>query len=135
MKHLLLTYGTLKKSHRNSALLDNQKYLGKAITKDKFRLFEINGNYKYPAMVSEPLYQVVGELYECTDKCMDYLDKLEGVNYGLYERRPILVKTETGEEAEAIAYFFLKETFDCDDAGPCWPKHDSHFFEELYEKP
>lgn len=135
MGHKVFVYGTLKKSGNNSPLLDGQKFLGKAVTKAAdFKLHEIKGgNYNYPALtrvdsstktISGEVpqgYQVYGEAYEVGDKCLAYLDYIEGVAVGLYSRQEIDVILDNGESIVAIAYFFEKSVEKCSHVGQCWP--------------
>ncbi|KAJ1688455.1 hypothetical protein LUZ63_019845 [Rhynchospora breviuscula] len=48
---------------------------------------------------------VSGELVSVSPRALAALDSFEGVPHGHYERRPVVVKTEDGKEAEAQAYF------------------------------
>ena len=121
----LITYGTLKSGFINEPLLSNEKFLGKAVlTESKFLLYEIHGNYAFPALVESKSgvgYQVYGELYEVSERCLEYLDMIEGVSHGLYARTPVKVLCEDGQEVEAIAYCFLRSTADLKSVGPVWP--------------
>jgi len=103
---LLFVYGTLKKGFDNHYLLSRYtKRLGKAITVEKFGMFEDSfGNYPY--LVFMPLNRVHGELYEVKQKeLMDKLDDFEGVPE-FYQRKKILIKSHHGVE-EAFVYIRL----------------------------
>jgi gamma-glutamylcyclotransferase (GGCT)/AIG2-like uncharacterized protein YtfP len=96
----------------------------------------------YPALVDETLAEVsgitaktriFGELYEVDDACMQELDKIEGTDRGLFERRDIALgeitmTTLPSDEAVwggltrkvAQAYFFKKKLAGAGDCGPLW---------------
>ena len=123
---LLYTYGTLRKGYQNEPLLADQKYIGKAVTVDAgFLLYEVRGNYTFPALVQSKTgegYQVFGELYDVSEKCLAYLDRIEGVAVGLYARTPIKVLVEDGRcEEGVIAYTFQRDTGDYKPIGQVWP--------------
>jgi len=113
---ILFTYGTLKRGFQNEPLLADQNFLGKAVlATPKWLLYEVRGNYSFPALVPGfDGYQVYGELYEVSDKCLAVLDRLEGVNVGLYARVFVEVLLSDGRLVEeVIAYRFLRDTKDC----------------------
>ena len=127
MGHKVFVYGTLRTSGVNGAVLEGQKFLGKAVTKDaKFKIYEVpSRNYDYPALVnSDEGYKVFGEAYEINDKCIDLLDKIEGVAHGLYSRQTVSVILETGEEVEVILYCYQRDLKGLEHVGPCWPMHE-----------
>lgn len=138
-KHLVFVYGTLKRGFSRSSALREQRYIGIARTEPKYGIFGYGG---YPALVDEALAEVsgivaskriFGELYEVDDACMQELDKIEGTDKGLFERRDIALGEITmtslpTDEAVwggltrkvAQAYFFKKKLTGAGDCGPLW---------------
>jgi len=138
-KHLVFVYGTLKRGFSRSSALREQRYIGIARTEPKYGMFGYGG---YPALVDEPLAEasgvtaknrIFGELYEVDDSCMQELDKIEGTDRGLFERRDvslgeITMTTLPSDEAVwgsltrkvAQAYFFKKKLAGAGDCGPLW---------------
>jgi gamma-glutamylcyclotransferase (GGCT)/AIG2-like uncharacterized protein YtfP len=122
----LFTYGTLKKGFTNEPLLGDQEYIDKAVLTDAgWLLYEVQGNYVFPALVAtEGIYgyQVYGELYDVSDRCLAYLDQLEGVARGLYVRTFVKVLLPDGRLVEeVIAYRYLQSTAECEPVGSVWP--------------
>src|SRR5688572_23742518 len=112
-RHLVFTYGTLKKGFNNEPMLEDQNYLGKAVITDSlYRLYAVSdGPYPYPALIpdNEKGYPVYGELYEVGDLCLKYLDKLEGVAVELYKRIFVKVALTDGRLLnDVLAYQFCR---------------------------
>lgn len=138
-KHLVFVYGTLKRGFSRSSALREQRYIGIARTEPKYGMFGYGG---FPALVDETLAEasnvtaknrIFGELYEVDDACMQELDKIEGTDRGLFERRDIALgeitmTTLPSDEAVwggltrkvAQAYFFKKKLAGAGDCGPLW---------------
>lgn len=138
-KHLIFVYGTLKKGFvRHRALLD-QSYIGIAKTEPKYGMYGYGG---YPALVDKDLAEqsgltaekrLFGELYEVDDTCIQELDKIEGTDRGLFERREIslgeitMTSLPTDEAVwigltrkVAQTYFFKKKLSGAADCGFLW---------------
>src|SRR5689334_8617863 len=81
----LFIYGTLKRGGSNHAFLAGQHFLGPARTVPGFALYSLGD---YPGMVRAPgdTAGVTGELWVVDDACLAELDRLEGLDEGLYER-------------------------------------------------
>lgn len=81
----VFVYGTLKRGGSNHALLAGQQFLGEARTVPGYTLHSLGD---YPGMVrsADASHDVTGELWLVDDACLQQLDKLEGVDEGLYER-------------------------------------------------
>ena len=126
----LLAYGSLKRGFLNEPLLADQKFLGKCVIADPdYKLYEIHGNFVFPALVAAKEagtgYQVYGELYDVSEKCLTVLDRLEGVSVGLYERTFVKVVLPDGRVEEGvIAYRFLRDLGAAEHVGPVWPMSD-----------
>ena len=99
----LFVYGTLMKGEGNHDLMRDASYKGKFKTQGKWGLINI-GNF--PALVPYSL-EVEGELYEVDDTQLAMIDRLEGVDAGMYQRRTInIYDMETNEHVEADTYIW-----------------------------
>ena len=111
MTSIFFVYGTLKSNHWNNDVLGDSKFLGNAITKDKFLLTTVGFPYLIPenahtAAVGHPTLPTLGEMYQvCSEEVEASLDALEGVEYGHYKRQTIEVKClDTGIILPALTY-------------------------------
>jgi len=122
---LVFVYGTLKKGFINEPFLADQKFLGRAVLfEPKYRLYEVTGNYKFPALVEVEHggYPVYGEVYDVSDVCLGYLDRLEGVELGLYKRTLSQVRLEDGRLLEGVTiYTYCRKLIGADHIGQVWP--------------
>lgn len=114
---LYFTYGTLMRGERNEHLLEGARYIGKAATKPKYKLFRINGNFPFPAIIDEGGTAVCGELYEVPISALPGMDRMEG-HPNFYRRQPIEIDTVVYDnydgtlDSEVVAYFFVdKKSF------------------------
>lgn len=100
----LFVYGTLKKGRSNhETFLSNAKFEGVAkTTKSIWGLMDLGA---YPAMTYGTM-QVEGEMYSVTDLEMARIDRLEGLEWGLYERDMIHVDVDD-VTYDCYAYFML----------------------------
>lgn len=117
-------YGTLKQGHVNNPLLADQEFLGPAYTaENRFRLYEERKyRYPFPCLVeAEDGHKVYGELYTIGESGLRVLDRLEGVDQGLYKRAQIKAVNVHGEEVDAITYVYLQSTEGLVSCGKCWP--------------
>lgn len=102
----IFVYGTLKQGFPNSYLLKDSTYIGKAITVDKFCMYDLGA---FPAVADTPkISKIEGEVYEIDKATLISLDMLEGYP-NLYTRTLINVKTEKGVMA-AIVYVASNST-------------------------
>ena len=138
-KHLIFVYGTLKRGFVRYSALREQRYIGIACTEPKYAMFGYGG---FPALVDQTLAEasnvtaekrIYGELFEVDDACVQELDKIEGTDRGLFERRdvalgPVTMTSLPSDEAVwnslgrkvAQAYFFKKNVNGCADCGSLW---------------
>ena len=136
---LLFVYGSLKQGFNRHNVLREQKYIGIAKTEPKYAMFGYGG---YPALVDQTLAKnsnvtadgsIFGELYEVDDTCMVDLDRIEGVDKGLFERKEIDLMSITMAGLpvtddvwkrivgkKAVAYFFKLKLNGAGDCGPLW---------------
>lgn len=98
----IFVYGTLKRGFSNHRELSGQVFIGPARTIPGFQLVDIGG---YPGLVSCPTDQqgVAGELWAVDAAGLVRLDQFEGVDTGLYVRKPVPLQAGAGP---AEAYFF-----------------------------
>jgi gamma-glutamylaminecyclotransferase len=106
-KQIVFVYGTLKRGFGNHHLLNGSKFIGQALTKEKYALY-VSG---IPFVIeSEPVSQISGEVYEVDQKTLARLDRLEG-HPDWYCRKMVYVSgntNESGESLKAWIYFFPK---------------------------
>lgn len=99
----LFVYGTLMKGESNNSFMNTAEYKGKYKTEDKWGLVNLG---HFPALVPYSV-EVEGELYEVDTETLARIDRLEGVETGLYQRRTInIYDMETGEHVEADTYIW-----------------------------
>ena len=114
---MLFIYGTLKRGHSRGSALADQHYLGEARTRPCYRMYRVD---QYPALVhAEPGVKVEGELWDVKADCLVELDRIEGVDEGLYRRELIELEGD-GQEKSVEAYFYLPPTEGLEDCGRCW---------------
>ena len=121
MKHHLFIYGTLKRGYSRHDLLKGQIFLGEKRTTPNYRLYKCGS---FPALVDAakvdvelPGLSVQGELWDVDDNCLKVLDAIEGVETGMFERRPIRL---LGHEGQVEAYFYISSVKGLDDCGSSW---------------
>ena len=135
----MFIYGTLKRGFVRHYALREQRYIGIARTQPQYAMYGYGG---YPALVDKTLAEasgvnaenrIFGELYEVDDACVIELDKIEGTDKGLFERREIALGevTMTGLPTDdavwkalsnktAQAYFFKRKLNGDADCGQLW---------------
>ncbi len=72
--HKVFVYGTLKRGYGNHRLLEGSLFLGEALTKGEFTLYD--GGFPY--LKENGFSQIKGELYQVDDETFERLDHLEG---------------------------------------------------------
>jgi len=115
----LFIYGTLKRGGSNHLYLAGQRYLGPARTGPGFTLYSLGD---YPGMVRAPgdTAGVTGELWVVDDACLAELDRLEGLDEGLYERVDVLLApTHLADSAQT--YLYLRPHHGLAPLGSEWP--------------
>ena len=99
----IFVYGTLMKGESNHSMLSGADYLGNYRTQNKWGLISLGA---FPALVPHSV-AVEGELYEVDDDTLSKLDRLEGVEHGMYQRRTInIYDMNTNEHVEADTYIW-----------------------------
>jgi gamma-glutamylcyclotransferase (GGCT)/AIG2-like uncharacterized protein YtfP len=90
MSNLLFVYGTLKRGHQRSSLLQDQRFIGVANTLPIYKIFQYRG---YPALIPcDEGNRIYGELYEVSDSCIIDVDRVECVHEGLFVRKDIKIE-------------------------------------------
>lgn len=115
----VFVYGTLKRGGSNHLFLAGQKFLGSARTQPGFTLYSLGD---YPGMVRTPgdADGVTGELWSVDDATLAELDRLEGLDEGLYERIDVLLQPNP-HTPSAQAYVYLRSHDGLPPVGPTWP--------------
>jgi gamma-glutamylcyclotransferase (GGCT)/AIG2-like uncharacterized protein YtfP len=91
---ILFVYGTLKRGGRGNRWLANQRYIGEAVTEQRYRLYDLG---TYPGLVKDDVngLAVKGELWEVDDACLAELDDYEYAPE-LYTRERVAVPGVAG---------------------------------------
>ncbi len=115
----VFVYGTLKRGGSNHAFMQGQQFLGSARTAPGFTLYSLGDS---PGMVRAPgdTSGVTGELWAVDDACLAELDRLEGLDEGLYERVDILL-APGAVAASAQTYLYLRPHHGLAPLGDTWP--------------
>ena len=98
----VFVYGTLMKGQPNHYIMSDAKYEGKYKTDDRWGLINIGD---FPALVPHVL-AVEGEVYTVSKEVLARLDRLEGVDSGMYRRKYIYVFDEDGVKDEVHTYMW-----------------------------
>lgn len=105
----VFVYGTLLSGRSNHHILvEGQAKDGVPAVLADYALYQVTP--WYPGIVPKPGRKVLGEVYEVSPKLLTRLDRLEGVNVGLYRREPETVKTNDGRQIEAFVYVWNSGT-------------------------
>lgn len=113
----VFVYGTLKRGGALHRHLADQRFLGVAGTATDCRLYQLGW---YPGLVEDhDGSEIEGELWDVDDATLAILDEVEGVDEGLYERRPIRLKPPFDQE-HVLTYYYLGDVTGCADCGSTW---------------
>ncbi len=82
--HKIFVFGTLKRDYSNHRFLADSKFLGTGKSREKYAMYVSGIPF---VIVSEPVSQIHGELYEADDQTFKGLDQLEGHPHW-YQREP-----------------------------------------------
>lgn len=102
-------YGTLKSGFSAHYLLEHDaKFVAKATTSSQYSLYDVGS---FPGMVKEESQSgVKGELFEVNKKCLERLDRYEGIEHGLFRRDEI----ELDDGNKVLAYLFNRSFQDAE---------------------
>lgn len=97
MAHPVFVYGTLKRGHVNSPLLEGSAFLGEAVTLVTYKAVTIpasgTAGITFPVIMPDPSgMPVAGEIYGVDDATLAQLDQLERVGRA-YDRVTIDVRS------------------------------------------
>ncbi len=115
----VFVYGTLKRGGTNHLFLAGQQFVGEVRTEPGYVLYSLG---EYPGMVRAPGDRdgVTGELWNVTDACLAELDRLEGVDEGLYQRIDVLFAPNPFAPS-AHAYLYSRGLDGLQPIGGTWP--------------
>ncbi|MGD9857503.1 MAG: gamma-glutamylcyclotransferase [Planctomycetaceae bacterium] len=116
---LLFVYGTLMRGGCRAGALAGQRFRGEARTEPNYRLFDCGSYPGLTEAAGRGGRNIVGELWEVDAACLQRLDRMEGVDEGLYERRPARL-LQAPENRSVEAYFYLPSTSGLRDCGVRW---------------
>jgi gamma-glutamylcyclotransferase (GGCT)/AIG2-like uncharacterized protein YtfP len=101
----LFVYGTLMRGESRHQHLAGSKFIAAARTQPGFRMFDCGD---YPALVTATPGEVItGELWLVSDDTLRALDEVEGIEDGLYARRPVRLQPPW-ESIAAETYVYLQ---------------------------
>lgn len=119
---LVFVYGTLMRGGCRHSVLSNEEFVAELETLPQYRLYDCGS---YPGLVrADDGVSIEGEVWRVSQACLRQLDSIEGVDDGLYERRPVALATMPANET-VEAYFYLKDVSILKDAGTHWENHRS----------
>ena len=115
---LVFVYGTLKRGGSNHFLLAGQEFAGTARTLPGFALYDLEG---YPGMVADGAASegISGEVWSVDPACLAELDRLEGIEEGLYRRERVPLEPPFADKA-VDAYLYLRSVSGRPRSGPDW---------------
>jgi gamma-glutamylcyclotransferase (GGCT)/AIG2-like uncharacterized protein YtfP len=98
--------------------MSGQKFVAIAHTEPVYRLYSLGD---YPAMVeaSSDGRSIEGEVWEVDDTCLAQLDKLEGLDEGLYKRTTIPL-LPPNDKLVVEGYLYLLSITGRRDCGSVW---------------
>ncbi len=99
----VFVYGTLKRGFPNHRFLSFSKFLGQAISLEKYALVD-NGSFPYACKRGIKKAHILGEIFEINEKILINLDSLEGYP-NLYKRKKGEFLLLNGMPCEAYIYF------------------------------
>lgn len=116
--HLIFVYGTLKRGCKNHAQMAGQTYLADARSGAGYRLYDLGD---YPGLVPDENDRdgVLGEIWSVDEAALRRLDQFEGIDEGLYARRPIVLNPPH-DALPVDAYLFLGSVHGRPALGPEW---------------
>jgi gamma-glutamylaminecyclotransferase len=105
-KNLIFAYGTLKQGFSNNHYLSGSKFIGTGWTKQKYAM---RISYGIPFIImSEPLSQIYGELYQVDDFTLETLDDLEG-HPNWYRREQVEIYLDDGNHSIVKGWVYFNE--------------------------
>ncbi len=117
MSTLIFVYGTLMRGDCRHSALSGQEFFGEARTVASYRMYDVG---TYPALIEDAHgLEIEGEVWRVDSACRARLDAVEGVDEGLYARRPIRLQPPF-DASSVEAYFYRHSTSGLRDCGARW---------------
>ena len=117
MSTLVFVYGTLMRGDCRHSALGGQEFVGEGRTVAAYRMYDVG---TYPALVeTADGLEIEGEVWRVDAACLARLDGVEGVDEGLYARRPIRLQPPF-DTTPVVAYFYRLSTSGMPDCGSRW---------------
>ncbi|MBM9514691.1 gamma-glutamylcyclotransferase family protein [Desulfogranum marinum] len=105
--HNIFVYGTLKRGYSNHRFLADSKFLGTGKTREKYAMYVSGIPF---VIVSEPVSQIHGELYEVDDQTLYKLDQLEGhPHWYQREQVEICLDNNFSQSSTVTAWIYFNE--------------------------
>ncbi|AHF93611.1 gamma-glutamyl cyclotransferase [Opitutaceae bacterium TAV5] len=116
--HRLFVYGTLMRGESNHRLMAGHRFVTRARTLARYRLYNLGD---YPGMVEDPVnpLSVEGEIWEVDAAGLAALDAFEGVAEALYARVPVPLAPPHADLA-VDGYLYLRPVTGAADIGGRW---------------
>lgn len=111
----VFVYGTLKREHCRSHALKGQRFVGKARTVARYRLYDTGA---YPAMIEdENGLEIDGEVWEVDAECLQALDLIESTP-DRYERGSVTLASPAIDGVQT--YIYQRSVAGMPECGPNW---------------
>ncbi len=104
-KNLVFVYGTLKQGFSNHRYLAGSKFLGTGRTVERYAMYASGIPF---VVMTEPISEIHGELYEVDDFTLETLDDLEG-HPDFYRREQAEICLDDGSQPDIKAWIFFSE--------------------------
>ncbi len=115
MDHFVFVYGTLKRGFRLHRWLRDGRFVCEARTDPVYRLYSVGGSY--PAMVpDENGLAIEGEIFEVSERVLEDLERVEGVDRGLYRRE----RAAVAFEQPVWTYLYNRSVAGLAECGTAW---------------
>jgi|TARA_B100000768_G_scaffold166672_1_gene170212 gamma-glutamylaminecyclotransferase len=106
-EQLVFVYGTLKHGHSNNVLMDSSKFIGRAITIDKFVMYQSGIPFVSKSLNTT---NISGEVYSVNETTMSNLDLLEHhPDWYVREKVSVRVIDREGEIKTMEAWLYFNE--------------------------
>jgi gamma-glutamylaminecyclotransferase len=103
--NLVFVYGTLKQGFSNDRYLSGSKFLGTGWTVNKYAMYSDGLPF---VIMTEPVSQIQGELYQVDDITLDLLDDIEG-HPNWYRREQVEICLDDGNYSITKAWVYFNK--------------------------
>jgi gamma-glutamylaminecyclotransferase len=104
-KNLVFVYGTLKQGFSNNRYLSGSKCLGAGRTREKYGMYSSGIPF---VVMTEPISEIYGELYQVDDFTLETLDDLEG-HPDWYRREQVEICLDDGNHSIVKGWVYFNE--------------------------